>query len=141
MGLKISFSLFYEDIFVMINIDSRCENKEDALTLVNSSHSYFHLIDDAMIICLDGSLFAIHSNDNELYSISVNTKKMPDPIDVTSLSDEEKLALLSNDRWVINDSDLLKVDFSICKLYEVLQKFSPNTNCFDFSCLSCEIFF
>jgi hypothetical protein len=142
MSLKVGLGLCYDSvsigtIFLDVVFDPGYDVKDEAINLVKSK-GYYELHKDYFEISLGTSIFKIYNQDSSSYTVCLNTKKAY-PVDVNTLSEDEKMNLFSVESLFMNDCFVEKVDISLSELYDLVMKSDPAKKSFHFFRLSYNI--
>lgn len=94
------------------------------------------LKNDCINVQFAGSNYIIKNESKECYEFEVCTKRLPEPINVTLLSSEEKMQLLNNKAYMTGPEDYEKINWNITKVYNKMKHAYPNKNEFYLSSLA-----
>ncbi|MTI82403.1 MAG: hypothetical protein FH756_00585 [Firmicutes bacterium] len=97
------------------------------------------LKNDYMDIYSAGKYQRIDNKSKDKYKFEVCTKKLPKPVNVATLSNQEKEALLLDERYMTTFNDYRAVDWNINAVYKYLRNLYPDKSEFHLSSLAYRI--
>ncbi|MEK8210506.1 hypothetical protein NST41_33475 [Paenibacillus sp. FSL L8-0696] len=115
---------YYDDLFVEVVVGEadNCTEEEAAArfqgTIMVLREDYIQLL------AQEGKL--ITDTDRVLYGFEIVTKETPPPIDPRRLSQKEKLDLLFNPDYMLEEDDFQKVTWTISEAFQWLKNLNPD---------------
>ncbi|MFT3657254.1 MULTISPECIES: hypothetical protein [Bacillus] len=125
---------YYEDVYLKVFLGAFNIPKDRAEKIAENCQSVTVKKDCIEINFYDGNdKLILSSADRYRYQFRICTKQMPDPVDVTKLSDIEIADLLNNPDYMITEDDLRDEDWSIEEAYYKLCHLYGDRPYFSFS--------
>lgn len=97
------------------------------------------LLEDRIEILSENGVIFIRNEMLDLYKFKLCMKRLPPPVDVTNLTEMEKLELLSDSSYMTTSDDYKEVDWDIKTAYERVHERYPSKVQFQLSSLAYSI--